>query len=153
MALDSTAREANARDSFKKYMIDNLNKIEGEPLTFDRGLTIPKIQGTEVEKWISVMFGQFTSDTISTYQVNITCASRKDPEGYRLIQLRDRVVGYLYASDGGPARVTLYKSNATPWLSIGSMLVYVDTESGQMEADDNTKFKVIPIRLRWGAKI
>lgn len=153
MVLDSTARESNARDSFKKYMIDNLNKTENEQLTFDKGLTVPKIQGIEVDKWIAVHFGAFDDKKVATLQVNIICASRKDPEYYRLTQLRDKVVGYLVDGDGSsPGRITLYKSNVTPWLKIGTMQVFRDQEA-VTEGGDGTKFKIIPIRLRWGAKL
>jgi hypothetical protein len=100
-----------------------------------------------------VNFGSFIGDDgpLATHGVMIFCCSRKDPEGYRLIQLRDKVMGYL-TDPTGRRRITLYKSNDTPWTALGAMMVYLDPESGQMEAEDGTKFKILNIRLKWGAK-
>jgi hypothetical protein len=153
VTLDSTAREANARDSFRKFMIDNVKTAEGIDVTFDRGLNAPNIQGTAVTRWVAVNFGSVDPENVMTYNVRIFCCTRSDPEGFRLVQMRDKVVGCLTDSDLGIRRITLYKSNESPWLAIGAMLVFLDRESEQMEAEDGTKFKIIPIRLKWGAII
>lgn len=153
MTLDATARESNARDSFKKHMIDSIKTAEGIEITFDKGLNVPNIQGTAVNRWVAVQFGSMQAWKISTYTVNIFCCTRQDPEGYRLVQLRDKVVGYLTDSSLGYKRIILYKSNESPWLAMGAMGVYLDSESGQMEAQDETKFKIIPVRLKWGSII
>jgi len=153
MALDSSAREANAKDSFRKYMIDSIKTGEGIDITFDRGLNAPNIQGTAVTRWVAVMFGGLDPSNIMTYNLKIFPCTRQDPEGFRLVQLSDKILGYLTDSTLGIRRVTLYKSNETPWLEIGAMLVYLDQQSEYMEAEDGTKFKVIPVRLKWGAII
>ena len=49
MALDATAREANLRDSIKKFFIDNLETIEGLVVTFDKALSYPDLSDRTVE--------------------------------------------------------------------------------------------------------
>ena len=148
MSLDATAREANVRDSIRKYLVDTLTTLKGYAVTFDKGLNAPQIQGHEVVKWIAVQFGQFTLDNLSDHQIQLTCCTRNDPEGYQLAHLRDNTMGYLK----DPGRIDLFNSYPTPWVKIGSLYVITDTESGQMEGPDKTKYKIIPFRVKWGAK-
>ncbi len=154
-SLDGTAREANVRDSVKKYFVDNLVSKEGIQLTFDKGLTTPKVQGYEIDKWVAIMFGELSLDTLSSATITIFCCSKSDAEGFKLAQLRDKVMGYLIdtTKTDTTARIILYRSHPTEtWISIGTMLVQIESESPSMEANDGTKFKTISIRLRWGAK-
>lgn len=154
MTLDATAREANVRDSLKKYFIDNLYTTEGYPVTFDRSLTTPKVQGVEVEKWVSIIFGDMELETLSSFYIEIFCCTKKDAEGFKLAQLRDKVVGYLIdtSQTDGWARITLYRSSATlAWASIGALIPQVETETTYPDASDGTKVKSISVRLRWAA--
>lgn len=157
MALDPTAREANVRASLKKFIIDNLYTVGGYKLTFDKGLAIPKLQGHEVDEWLSVQFGGIdTGESVSTLNFNIFCCTRKDKEGYELSNMRDAVVGYLtdISQPDGTRRIPLYNSNEPrPWPQVGSMVVVLDPESAQMTASDGTKYKIISSRLKWGSKI
>jgi len=57
MALDPTARRANVQDSMKKYFVDNFETTEGIALRFDRTIAAPTLQGHEVDKWLSIIFG------------------------------------------------------------------------------------------------
>ena len=153
--LDATARESNFRDSIKKYFVDNISRIEGLALLFDEYLSTPKVQGTEVDKWVAVMVGEIDLGTLSDITIEIYCCTKKDSEGFKLAQLRDKVVGYLVdtSQTDCTARIILYRSSATEaWENIGSMLVKIDSESRQMEAEDNSKFKVITARLLWASK-
>ncbi|MFA5397507.1 MAG: hypothetical protein WC346_15970 [Methanogenium sp.] len=153
--LDGTHRESNFRDSVKKYFYDNLFTTEGIAVSFDRSLSTPKVQGIEVDKWYAVVIGEIELGTLAEGYVDIYCCTKKDPEGFRLAQLRDKVMKYLIDTSmtDGMARVTFYRSSATEtWTSLGKMVIQVQGESRQMEAEDYTKFKVITIRLRWGAK-
>lgn len=155
MTIDSTIRESNIRDSIKKYFVDNLYTTEGIELLFDKLLSTPKVQGNEIDKWYAVMIGSIDLGTLSEVSIDIFCCTRKDSEGFKLAQLRDKVMNYLIdtTQTDGMARITLYKSSATEaWTDIGTMLVQIDSESAQMEAEDNTKFKTITARLRWGSK-
>jgi hypothetical protein len=156
MALDSTAREANLKDSVKKYFVDSIFKIEGIQVSFDRTLTAPKVQGTEVDRWVAIIFGQVILDTLSGFSLTIFCCTKKDAEGYKLSQLRDKVIGYLIdtAQTDCMARIPLYRSSASEtWELLGAMAAQIDSESQEMEAGDGTKFKTISVRLRWGAKV
>ncbi len=153
--LDSTARESNFRDSIKKYFVDNLYKTEGIELLFDRVLSTPKVQGIEVNRWVAIMSGDLDLGVMGSATLEIFCCTKKDSEGFRLAQLRDKVMGYLIdtTQTDGFARIILYRSSATEaWTDIGTMLVQVDSESRQMEAEDGTKFKTISVRLRWATK-
>jgi hypothetical protein len=157
MALDPTAREANVRDSVKKYFVDNLYRGESIELTFDTALDTPKIQNpnSPIDKWVSINFGSFDFDNMSEYDLRIFCCARNDPEGFKLAQLRDKVMGYLTdnTKNDGMARIPFYKSYADrAWELLGGLLLFVETESGQMTAPDGTKYKMIPVTMRWGAK-
>ena len=153
--LDPTVRESNLRDSIKKYFVDNLYTTEGVELLFDKLLSTPKVQGNEIDKWYAIMIGPIDLGTLSEISIDVFCCTKKDSEGFKLAQLRDKVMNYLIdtTQTDGMARITLYKSSATEaWTNIGTMLVQIDSESAQMEAEDNTKFKTITVRLRWGSK-
>jgi hypothetical protein len=156
MAIDATARESNLKDSVKKYFVDNIERAEGIPVTFDKSLSTPKIQGTEVEKWVSIIFGEIDLDSISSFSVTLFCCTKKDSEGFKLAQVRDRVMGYLLDSTqtDGMARIPLYRSSATEaWALIGGMVIQLDgPESAVMEADDDSKIKTITIQIRWGTQ-
>ena len=155
MALDPTARETNVRDSLKKFFVDSIYTTEGIALTFDKALSTPRVQGIEVEKWVAVIFGEMDVDHVAEHIINCYCCTRKDAEGFKLAQLRDKVMGYLTdpTSSDGMRRIPLYKSNVFPWVQIGGLVVYNMQESGQLYASDETKYKVLPFRLLWAAKI
>lgn len=156
--LDATAKESNFRDSVKKFFVDALYKIENVEITFDRTLSTPKVQGNEVEKWYNILFGSFNPNTFGDGEVTIFCCAKKDSEGFKIAQLRDKVMKYLTDTDQTDCakRVILYRSSATEaWTSIGTMIIDVpeNAESSQMEAEDGTKFKTITVRFRWAAKM
>ncbi len=155
MTIDATIRESNLRDSIKKYFVDALYTTEGIDLLFDKFLSSPKVQGNEIDKWYAIMIGEIDLGTLSEVQLDIFCCARKDAEGFKLAQLRDKVMNYLIdtSQTDGMARITLYKSSATEaWTNIGGMVVQILSESPQMDAEDNTKFKSITVSLRWGGK-
>jgi hypothetical protein len=154
MSLDPTARESNVRDSVKKYFVDNLNRGKGVEVSFDKTLAAPAVQGIEVKKWIMIAFRDLQVDNLSTQSIEIFCCTKQDSEGFVLTQLRDTVTEYLIdnTKTDGMARIPLYRSHPTdPWVQVGTMVVQIETESPSMDGPDGTKFKVIPILLRWGA--
>lgn len=152
MALDPTAREANLRDSIKKHFVDAL-----EPNTtviLDKGLATP--ENVSLEKWISINFGQMNWSTLSDGYLQIYVCTRKDNEGFKLAQLRDTVMGHLsdITQTDGMKRIDFYRSyQSQPWQLIGALLVQEVTESPQLDLDDETKYKLLIVRLRWGSKI
>lgn len=156
MALDPTAREANVRDSIKKYFVDSLSSQYH--LMFDKGMSSPNVQGTpsQVDRWISINFGMMDRGTLSEHYLTIYCCTRKDNEGFKLAQLSDTVMGYLSddTATHGMRTITLYRSyEAQAWVTIGGLVVQEVLESQQFVTDDETKYKILNVRLRWGSKI
>ena len=152
MALDHTTRESSFRDSIKKFFVDNLFTTEGIDVTFDKTLSSPKIQGQphQVKKWVAIQFSDFdTNEGVSEAEIIVIPCTRQDSEGYQLTHLRDRVMGYLT----DPGTITLYRTYPKPITVIGGMKVEVGVESQQLDAEDGTKFKRIPVVLRWGSKL
>lgn len=158
MAIDATAREANVRDSIKKYFIDGLKNTDGIETTFDISLHAPTVQGITVDRWVSIVFGSMDVGAgMSELILNIYCATRRDGEGFKLAQLRDKVMNYLSdtSQTDGMARIALYRSRADGnWTQLdGGFVVSDHTESGELEAPDETKYKIITATLRWAAKM
>ena len=72
MALDPTARESNIRDSIKKYFVDNVARGESIELTFDRGLTEPKLTGQRsISRWVSINFEWLDMDTLAEINLDV----------------------------------------------------------------------------------
>jgi len=157
MALDPTAREANFRDSIKKWGVDNLETIENIPLTFDKALSSPNLQGKVVHKWVAILFGSSHIGTMSEIYFRIFCCTRQDNEGFKLAQLKDTVMGYL-TNDGsvgdGQVRIPFYRSRAVgDWTLLGSLLVIDVIPSNQLEAPDETKYIILTVRLKTASKM
>jgi hypothetical protein len=132
MVLDPSAR--NIRDSIKKYFVDNVQRGLGVQIMFDRTLTTPKTTGQRpVNQWVSIVFGYIDLDTLSEVMAYLIDTTRTD----------------------GMARIPFYRSQeGQPWTLLGAMVVQsVGPESMQMIEEDETKFKIIPARLRWGTKV
>lgn len=155
MALDPSAREANFRDSMKKYLVDSLVTIEGTPVLFDSSLTTPDLRDRKVDKWYKVVFGPMNRDTLSEAIIQITCCAREDNEGFKLAQLTDKLVGYLTNSEGdGIKRIDFYQSSAvSPWTKIGGIVVQSIDELTEGVGPDRTKFKTLVVRLRFASKL
>jgi len=158
MALDPTAREANFRDSIKDYLIDNIETTEGIPLSFDKALSSPDLQGKTVHIWVNVLIDGIHLGTMSEVNLRLFCCTRQDNEGFKLAQLRDKVMGYL-VNDGtvgdGMVRIPFYRSYPLKvnWVLLGSLIIQDVFESPQMEAPDETKYKILNVRLRTPSKM
>lgn len=157
MALDPTSRESNLQDSVKKYLIDNLYTTEGVHLSFDKVLSTPNVQGIAVDRWVGIRFGPIDMDTLSTLILDMFLCTRKDPEYFRLAQLRDTVMGYLTdnTQTDSMARIPLYRSySSQEWeLLDGGIVVQRVTEGQRYELEDLTKVKQLTCHLRWGTVI
>lgn len=158
MALEPTARESNFRDSIKKYFVDSIKTTEGIPLSFDQTLKKPNLRNKNVMRWVILAFRDMYRDDLSQAMIDIYCCTRRDNEGFKLAQLTDVVIGYLTdASDAGDGikRITFYRSYVppTPWVSIGGIVVQDIAESGQLTAEDETKYKIITVTFRFASKI
>ena len=156
MTLDISAREANVRDSVKRYFIENLYTTENIELLFDERLSTPNVRDKDVNRWVSVNFGSLLRSAVSIIQVELFCCTRKDAEGFRLAQLTDTVIGYLSdeATTDGFKRIPFYRSKATgAWDLIGSLLVTGLVESRQMDTEGGVKFKILTLTLKFMSKI
>jgi hypothetical protein len=156
MAIDATAREANLRDSIKKYFIDSLFTTEHIPVSFDIFVTSPKIQGKSVDRWVSLAIGDKELDTLSSCMLEVYCCTRKDPENFRLSQLRDTVMSYLLpdTDDETYKRIPFYRSAASgAWTLLGALMITNIYEGMDMIAEDQTKFKTLYVQLRYVAKL
>jgi len=158
MALHATARESNIIDSLKKFFIDNLETIEGYSVTFDKALSAPKLYGGKsVEKWVSVKLPSIDLDSISTIHFDVFCCTRRDNEGFKLAQVRDKVMGYL-TNDGSPGdgkiSIPFYQSHPIdPWTLLGGMLIINVFESDHLEAPDETKYKILTVQCRFAVRM
>ena len=152
MALDATAREANIWDSIKKYFIDNLSYA----LTFDKALSAPALRGATVDRWVAFALNDMGIGDMSTIMLDIYVCSRQDNEWHKLSQVRDTVYELLIDTDKTDTmrRIPFYQSHATDaWVLIGSLMIDEITESARMEAEDETKFRIIHVRLRTASKV
>jgi hypothetical protein len=151
MALAANARESNVRDSIKKFFVDNIETTENIPVTFDKALIEPDLTDKAVDKWVNVSFGDMIFGRITDVFLAIHVCTRRDSEGFRLAQVRDKVVGYLSDTTmtDGYKRIPFYQSSATQdWTLIGAFLVIDVRESAQLQADDETKYKTLDVMLR-----
>lgn len=158
MTLDPTSRESNIRDSLKKFFVDNIQTTEKIPMLFDKTISVPKLTGTPspVDRWVNINFGNLDIDTMSSHNIEVFVCQRKDPDGFKATQLRDTVVGYLTdtSTTDGMKRIPFYQSFPSPtaWVLLGAMIVQGINESQWLDADDETKFKVITVTLRFASK-
>lgn len=153
MALDATAREANLWDSIKKYFIDNMTTY---PITFDKSLSAPNIQGRTVDRWYSIIMGGAEITDMSEILIDIFVCSRQDNEWHKNAQMKDSMYELLIDPDETDAtrRIPFYQSHPTnPWVKIGGILVSEIVESPRMEGPDGTKYKILHVRLRTASKV
>ena len=158
MSLDATAKTSNIKDSVKKHFVDNIQIAEGITVTFDKALTTPNLQGKGVNRWVSIRFGEMEIDFLSDILLEVFCCTRQDSEGFKLAQVRDKVVEYLSVdpttSNTNLKRIVFYRSYFDqPWVEIGSLLVQEIIESGEMVSVDETKYKILTVRLRTASKV
>ena len=152
MTLDATAREANIWDSIKKYFVDSLSYA----VTFDKALSAPDIQGKVVDRWVSFALDDIVIGDLSMIQLSIYCCTRQDNEWFKLSQVRDTVYDLLIDTTKTDTmrRIPFYASSPTvAWTLIGTLMVDEVMESPRMEAEDETKFKVLHVRLRTASKV
>lgn len=152
MPLHSTAKERNIKSSIKKFFVDHF----GSEVSFDRTVAHPDIRDSNLKRWVMINFKGFQRSNLAEYIVELQCATRQDPEGDNLSKLTDEVAGLLYdmnATDG-LARIPLYDSYTTPWTLLSSMIVQeiIDTAIFKLPSDE-TKVKILTLRIRWGMEI
>lgn len=156
MALDATAREANLRDSINKFFFTNLPS--SVTYTLDRGLNSPDLQDKSVDQWLSVNFGNDDPGPVYVSFLLLYPCSRNDPEGHKLAQLTDKVITILSdtTTTDGMRRIPLYRStnsHHSTWSQVGSILVADFYKGNQMRMEDETKYRLITVKLIWAAKV
>lgn len=156
MALDATAREANLRDSIKKFFYTNLPS--NVVYTFDRGLAHPDLQDKSTDQWVAINFGNDDPGSVYVSFLLIYVCSRNDPEGYKLAQLSDKVITVLSNTTytDGMQRIPLYRSTTadhSTWSQVGSILVVDFYKGNQLQMEDETKYRLITVKLTWAAKV
>jgi hypothetical protein len=153
--LNALSKEANVTSSLKKFFVDALGAI----VTFDISLAAPDIrsQGPSVVKqWYNVNFGPFGRQALAEYDFEVFCLSRQDPEGALLAESADTIIGLLIDSDktDGMKRIPLYDTEESPWVQIGSMVVQEIWDAPVLDKiKDETKIKILSVKLRWGAAL
>ena len=155
MALDPTARQINFQDSIKKYFVESLADIEGFQITFDKSLSLPYLQTVTAKEWVTINWGSFDVGHLSEGVVDIFCCTRKDNEAVRLAIIRDKVANYLIDENAthGMKTIPFYRSyRDQAWTLLGGLLVWDIMESGKLEAPDETKYKIITVRLKFASK-
>jgi len=153
MSLDATAREANIWDSVKKYFVDNMT---AHPVTFDKSLVAPNLQGRTVDKWYSIVMGSCEIGKMSEILLDIFVCTRQDNEWFKLAQLKDSMFELLTddTKTDGTRRIPFYQSSPTvAWTLLGAILVTEIVESPRLEAADDTKYKILHCRLRTASKV
>jgi hypothetical protein len=151
MALDPTANETCVRESIKKLLIDELVTAQGETVTFDASLSEPNLADVNTSQWVTAHFGGMHRIGLADLSLELYCCTRGDNEGIRLAALADKVFDIMTdaTKPDGKRRITLY--DPSDWSAQGSLLVQEISESAQMDAPDETKFKVLSCRIRWAA--
>lgn len=154
--MDDTAKIANIKASVKKYFVDNIEDTEGVTVVFDKDLSDPDLHSKDSPtiKWVVVIFDPIDRSE-GDMNLRVLCCTRRDAEGFRLAQTHDTVYKYLQDTDktDGMARIPLYAISGSSLVAQDKgMVVIVEGASDEFEADDDTKFLIINVRLRWGVK-
>ena len=151
--LNPLSKETNVRASLKKYFVDAFGSL----VTFDTSLASPdlRVQGSQaVKQWYNIDFGEFGRQALAEYLLDIYCMSRQDMEGVKLAEMVDNMMDKLLDSTktDGMRRIPLYDVSITPWRLLGSMVVQDIWDAPSLGViEDESKIKVLSVRLRWGA--
>ena len=147
-SIEPSEQRKNVKDSIKKYFVDNLETASNIELTFDKSLSTPGIFGGGVTRWLNVQLGPMNRGGLMDLTLFSYCVTRNDPEGFRLAQLTDTVMGYLSDAErtDGMRRIPFYRSS--DWTLIGALLVQRTFESQELEGPDGSKYIVLTSRLR-----
>ena len=112
MALDSTAREANIWDSIKKFFVDNMT---AHPITFDKSLSAPSVQGRSIDRWYSIVMGAIELGDMSDITLDIFVCTKQDNEWHKNAQMKDSMFELLTdpTKTDTLKRIPFYQSSAT----------------------------------------
>ena len=159
MTLHATARLANIKDSLKRYFLDELYTAKGIDVLFDKTVSDPDLESIDSHKWVSIVIGSTDIKLLSDILIYVHCCTRKDNEGFKLMQLRDTVFEILSVDPDTATdnfkRIPFYQSApiAANWTLLGSLVVQDIIESEDLMAGDGTKYRILTVRLRAPAKV
>jgi hypothetical protein len=152
--LDPTASEATIFKSIRHYFVTAIETAQELPVAFDSGIDLPDLQDVTLDRWVSITIGQASVSGMSAMALMIYCCSRKDIDGEILATVRDTVFETLIdpAQPDGRRRIPIQTLSGTTWTATGSALLVDDIREGErLLGKDGTKFKLLTVRLRWGA--
>lgn len=162
MAIDPTVQEYNYKYSVIEHFYSNrdLIKFDGQqvPVEFDKDITtVPLLaDNTEAKTWITVRFGPMTFASVSEAELTVFCCTREDPEGRRLSQLKDKMLGLFFdpSQPTGRVLVPFYDfSDPQNWSVVSNLVPYINFQTEEIIADDHTKYRNVVLMFRWGARI
>jgi hypothetical protein len=150
MSIPDTFRLSNLKDSIKKFFNAELKTARGIHTVFDNMLKQP----ANMDRWVGIRVGDRGHKRFTFVPVEVFTCTRRDPEGFRNAQLVDTIVSLTLddTKDDWMRRIPLYKSHPTdPWTEIGTLLFQEVIESGDMETEDNTKVRVLTIKMSFAS--
>ena len=153
--LNPLSRESNVKSSLKKYFVDAL----GTAVTFDVSLASPDMRSqgvSAINEWYNVDFGEFGRQELADYYFEVYIMTRQDPEGVKLAENSDTIMDLLVDNtlQDGMRRIPLYDTSEIPWVLIGNMAVQDIWDAPVYNVmEDETKIKILSVRMRWGAAI
>lgn len=152
--LDPTQRESDLFSSVKKHMIDSLSLLN-IPVFFEY-LPAPPVDsnGAIYTKWCCCILGDREFGTVGEAELFLVLFTRDDSEGDDLAALSDSVLGCFIdpTSLNGMRLITYYNTITLPWVAVGGILPFVGACSKRHKGRDLTKYKTIPVTLKWGSK-
>lgn len=152
--LDPTQKESNLLSSIKKHMLDCLVPLS-IPIYFEHLISVPVDDfGEPYKNWCCCVLDGYELETVSTAQLVLILFVREDCEGDDLAVLSDNIRGCFIDAESinGMKLIVLYDTSTVPWSQVGGMLPFVGEASITHIGRDSTKFKVLPVTLKWGSK-
>jgi len=141
--------------SIKKYLIDNLHTVESIELVFDTSLADPPtVNNQTVTEWVTIAFGNSEYGDLSYLNFDLYCCTRKDPEGHKLLLLRDTVMNYLTNPDVEVSNMRIIPFyEVDTWTLIGGIAISSIQETGKIVAVDGSQYKIITCGCHFSSKV
>ena len=153
--ISPVSREADFKNSIKKYFLDSLETLEFLDVFFEElGETPSDNDGVKLTKWVVITFGRSELGHVSEAQISLDLYTREDSEGDDLSLLMDVVMGYIVdeESTNGLATIPYYDTSSVPWTIVGGMIPFLQPALGVQESMDSTKYRSVNLVCKWGGK-
>jgi len=155
MLLHPTLSEECIQYSIKKYFYSGLKAVDGVPVYFAHIYMTPKasVSGIEHDTWVKFFFGgAYPVGGLSVVKVGAYVFSRGSAtasSGNLLAQTRDKLMAYLVNTDPAGNGIQAIPLLDLTNVECSRMVVTLGEPSDEEEADDNTLYRLIPIRLKF----